>query len=41
MIELLRHNAARIDGVYVKNEAQAAGTLDRLKSAWQAAKAQG
>jgi hypothetical protein len=41
LTELLRHNAGRIDGAYLKKEAEAAGTFDRIKSAWQAAKAQG
>jgi hypothetical protein len=41
MIELLRHNAGRIDGAYLKSEAQAAGTFDRVKTAWATAKAQG
>lgn len=41
LTELLRCNAGRIDGAYLKKEAEAAGTFDRIKSAWQAAKAQG
>lgn len=41
VIELLRSNAARLDAAYVKKEAEANGIFDRLKSAWQEAKAQG
>jgi hypothetical protein len=41
VIELLRHNAGRVDGAYLKREAEAAGIFDRLKSAWQEAKSQG
>jgi hypothetical protein len=41
LVDLLRMNAGRIDGAYLRHEAEAAGTFDRLKSAWQAAKAQG
>lgn len=41
IVDLLRHNAARIDGAYLKNEAQAAGSFDRVKTAWAAAKSQG
>ena len=38
VIELLRANAGRIDAAYLKKEAEAAGTFDRLKSAWQEAR---
>jgi len=38
VVELLRSNAGRIDAGYLKREAEAAGTFDRLKSAWQEAK---
>jgi hypothetical protein len=38
VIELLRTNAGRIDAGYLKKEAEAAGTFDRLKSAWQEAR---
>src|SRR5688572_83139 len=38
VIELLRANAGRIDAGYLKKEAEAAGTFDRLKSAWQEAR---
>ncbi|HEX7901632.1 MAG TPA: hypothetical protein VF950_27990 [Planctomycetota bacterium] len=41
VIELLRGHAARIDGAYLKKEAEAAGTFDKLKSIWQEAKKQG
>jgi hypothetical protein len=41
VIELLRGTAGRIDGAYLKKEAEAAGVFDQLKSAWQQAKAQG
>ena len=41
LIELLRANAGRIDGAYLKREAEAAGIFDRIKAAWQEAKAQG
>ena len=38
VVELLRANAGRIDAAYLKKEAEAAGTFDRLKSAWQEAR---
>ena len=41
IVELLRHNAGRIDAPYLKREAEAQGTFDRVKSAWQEAKQQG
>jgi hypothetical protein len=41
VVELLRHNAGRIDAAYVKREAEAQGIFDRVKSAWQEAKQQG
>jgi hypothetical protein len=41
VIELLRGHAARIDGAYLKKEAEAAGSFDKLKSIWQEAKKQG
>lgn len=41
VIELLRHNAGRIDAAYVKKEAEAQGIFDRVKSAWAEAKKQG
>jgi hypothetical protein len=41
VIELLRGTAGRLDGAYVKKEAEAAGIFDQLKAAWQAAKSQG
>lgn len=40
VIELLRHNAGRIDASYLKKEAEESGVFDQLKSAWQAAKQQ-
>jgi hypothetical protein len=41
IVELLRGNAGRIDGAYLKREAEAAGIFDRVKLAWQEAKQQG
>jgi len=41
LIELLRGHAARIDPAYIKKEAEAAGIFDKVKSAWQEAKARG
>jgi hypothetical protein len=41
IVDLLRHNAGRIDAPYLKREAEALGTFDRVKSAWQEAKQQG
>ena len=41
IVELLRGNAGRIDGAYLKSEAEAAGVFDQVKSAWQEAKRQG
>jgi hypothetical protein len=38
LVELLRHNAGRIDGAYLKKEAEAAGTFNEVKAAWQQAK---
>lgn len=40
LVELLHHNAGRIDPAYLKAEAQAAGIFDALKGAWQDAKKQ-
>jgi hypothetical protein len=41
VIELLRGTAGRIDGAYLKKEAEANGVFDQLKAAWQQAKQQG
>lgn len=41
VIELLRGHAGRIDAPYIKKEAEAAGVFDKLKGAWQEAKARG
>jgi hypothetical protein len=38
LVELLRHNAARIDGAYLKKEAEAAGVFGEVKLAWQQAR---
>jgi hypothetical protein len=38
LVELLRHNAGRIDGAYLKREAEAAGVFDQVKLAWQQAR---
>ena len=38
VVELLRVSAARIDGAYLKKEAEAAFVFDQVKSAWQEAK---
>src|SRR6185503_8850198 len=38
VVELLKSNAGRIDAGYLKKEAEAAGTFDQLKSAWQEAR---
>ncbi len=38
LVELLRHNAGRIDGAYLKKEAEAAGVFAEVKLAWQQAK---
>lgn len=38
LVELLRNNAARIDGAYLKKEAEAAGVFNEVKQAWQQAK---
>lgn len=38
MVQILRRNAARIDGPYLKAEAEAAGILDQVKQAWQEAR---
>jgi hypothetical protein len=37
-VELLRANAGRIDPAYLKKEAEAAGTFNQLKLAWQEAR---
>jgi hypothetical protein len=41
VVELLRGTAGKIDGAYLKKEAEAAGVFDRLKATWQLAKQQG
>jgi len=41
VIELLRGTAGRIDGAYLKKEAEANGVFGELKAAWQQAKQQG
>ncbi len=41
LVELLRTNAGRIDGAYLKKEAEAAGVFAEVKLAWQEAKQQG
>jgi hypothetical protein len=41
VIELLRGTAGRIDGAYIKKEAEAAGVFTQLKTLWQQAKQQG
>jgi hypothetical protein len=38
LVELLRHNAGRIDGAYLKREAERAGVFDEVKLAWQQAR---
>jgi len=38
LVDLLRHNAGRIDGAYLKKEAEAAGVFNEVKLAWQQAK---
>jgi hypothetical protein len=38
LVELLRNNMARIDGAYLKKEAEAAGVFNEVKLAWQQAK---
>ena len=38
LVDLLRRNAARIDGAYLKKEAEAAGVLNEVKQAWQQAR---
>jgi hypothetical protein len=38
LVELLRQNAGRIDGAYLKREAEAAGVFGEVKQAWQQAK---
>lgn len=38
MVELLRWNAARIDGAYLKKTAEGMGVFDAVKAAWQAAR---
>lgn len=40
IVELLRGNAGRIDGAYLKREAESAGVFDKVKLAWQEAKQQ-
>ena len=41
MVELLKANAGRIDGEYLKREAEAAGIFDKIKLAWKEARDQG
>jgi hypothetical protein len=41
LVELLRHNAGRIDGAYLKQQAEAACVFGEVKLAWQQAKQQG
>jgi hypothetical protein len=38
LVDLLRQNAGRIDGAYLKREAEAAGVFGEVKLAWQQAK---
>ena len=38
LVDLLRHNAGRIDGAYLKKEAEAAGVFNEVKQAWQQAR---
>jgi hypothetical protein len=38
LVELLRANAARLDGAYLKKEAEAAGVFAEVKLAWQEAR---
>jgi len=38
LVDLLRNNAGRIDGAYLKREAEAAGIFNEVKLAWQQAK---
>ena len=38
IVQLLRKNVTRIDGSYLKREAEAAGIFDKVKQAWQEAK---
>jgi|ERR1043166_939570 hypothetical protein len=40
LIDLLRATAGRLDGAYLKQEAQAAGVFDVIKVAWQATRQQ-
>lgn len=40
IVDLLRLTAGRIDGPYLKKEAEATGVFEQLKSAWQQAKQQ-
>ena len=40
IVELLRGNAGRVDGAYLKLEAEKAGVFDQIKLAWQEAKQQ-
>ena len=41
VVELLRGSAGKIDGAYLKKEAETAGVFDQLKATWQKAKQQG
>lgn len=41
VVELLRGTAGKIDGAYLKKEAETAGVFDQLKATWQRAKQQG
>ena len=41
IVELLQANAGRIDGEYLKREAEAVGIFDEIKLAWKEAKEQG
>jgi hypothetical protein len=38
LVELLRNNAGRIDGAYLKREAEVAGVFNEVKLAWQQAR---
>ncbi|HZE98400.1 MAG TPA: hypothetical protein VE981_15315 [Planctomycetota bacterium] len=41
VIELLRGHAGRIDAAYIKQQGEANGIFDKVKSAWQEAKQRG
>lgn len=41
VVELLRRATGKIDGAYLKKEAETAGVFDQVKAAWQQAKKQG